>query len=163
MLHLALVQKNENVGGVKLRLIARQQSDHCWGVINPESVILTDTNSFNDGLLVLVELSDHDEVQKIEPAQDWVLTIIQKYLSHGMSPTFFQEEAARIEEWRRDLTLQSQDLTRRKAELEARWERIQATEQELEQQKQRLERMAEQLRDKEAELKQERQQIERID
>ncbi len=160
MLHLALVQKNEDVGEGKLQLLARQQSDHCWAIINPESTIVTDTNSLHEGLLVLVDLSDNQEVQSIEPAQKWVLTIVQKYLSHGITPSFLQEEAARIEEWRRDLTSQSQDLTRQRAEFEARRDRITATEQELEQQKQRLERMAEQLREKEAELKQERRRLE---
>ncbi len=160
MLHLALVQKNEDVGGVKLQLLARQQSDHCWAVINPESTIVTDTNSLHEGLLVLVDLSDHQEVQSIEPAQKWLLMIIQKYLSHGITPSFFQEEAARTEEWRRDLTSQSQDLTRQRAEFEARRDRVTTTEQELEQQKQRFERMAEQLRERESELKQERRRLE---
>lgn len=160
MLHLALVEKNEDVGGVKLQLLACQQSDHCWAVINPERAIATDINSLQEGLLVLIELSDGQEVKSIAPAKDWVLTMIQKYLSHGITPSFFQEEAARTEEWRRDLTSQSQDLTRQRAEFEARRDRITATEQELEQQKQRLDRMAEQLKEKEAELKQQRQRLE---
>jgi hypothetical protein len=163
MLHLALVQKNEDVGGGKLQLLARQQSDHCWAVINPESTIVTDTNSLHEGLLVLVDLSDHQEVNWIKPAQDWVLMIIQEYLIHGITPSFFKEEVARTEEWRRDLTSQSQDLTRQRAEFEARRDGIRATEQELEQQKQRLERMAEQLRERESELKQERRRLEELE
>ena len=147
MLHLALVQKNEDVGGVKLKLLARQQSDHCWAVINPESTIVTDTNSLHEGLLVLVDLSDYQEVQSIEPALDWVLTIVKIYLSNGMTPSFFQEEAARIEEWRRDLTIQSQDLTRQRAELESKREAVTTTEQRLKEKEAELDQKLRQLKE----------------
>jgi hypothetical protein len=134
MLHLAQVQNNESVGKVELRLLARQQSEFTWAVINPENVPLTDNNSLNDGLLVLVELSDEQEVLNIQNAKEWVLDVVQKFLSIGVSPTFLQEEAARTEQWRQDLTLQSQDLTRRHLEMEARREQIQALEEDLKRQ-----------------------------
>jgi hypothetical protein len=146
MLHLAQVQNNESVGQVELRLLARQQSENSWAVISPEDIPLTDTNSLSEGLLVLVELSENQEIQSVQPAKDWVLDLVQKYLSIGITPAFLQEEAERTEQWRQDLTLQSQDLTRRHLEMEARREQIQTLEEDLKREKQQLEAMAAQLK-----------------
>ncbi len=163
MLHLAQVQNNENVGGVRLRLLARQQSDNCWAVINPESVILTNTNSLNESYLVLVELSENQEVLSIQPAKDWVLDFIRDYLTLGITPSFLIGEQKRAEEWRQDLTLQSQDLTRQRAEMEARRDTIQALEAQLGPQQrqlmQQIEEMREQLRVKDEELERANQQL----
>lgn len=162
MLHLAQVQNNKSVGGVELQLLACQQIENSWTVLHPETV-LANTNSLQEGLLVLVELSDHKEVLSIQHAKDWVLDLVQKYLTSGAtSPTFLEEETERAEKWRQELTLQSQDLTRRNLEMEARREQIQTLEEDLEPQRQRLEEMAAQLKLKEEELKLERQQLEEM-
>lgn len=169
MLHLAQVQNNESVGGVELQLLACQQIENSWTVLNPETV-LANTNPLQEGLLVLVELSDHKEVLSIQHATDWVLDLVQKYLTGGAtSTTFLEEEASRAEKWRQELTIQSQDLTRRNLELEARREQIQTLEEDLEPQRQRLEEMAaqlktkgEELKTKEEELKLEKQHIEEM-
>src|SRR4028118_286508 len=165
MLHLAQVQNNESVGGVELQLLARQQSENSWAVINkinPESIPLPKTDPLSVGLLVLVELSDTQEVLSIQHATDWVFDFVQKYLTTGVTPTFLQEEAERTEQWRQDLTLQSQDLTRRHLEMEARREQIQTLEKDLKREKQELEVMAAQLKTKEEELKREKQQLEEM-
>src|SRR4028119_2019004 len=149
MLHLAQVQNNESVGGVELQLLARQQSENSWAVINqinPESIPLPKTDPLSVGLLVLVELSDTQEVLSIQHATDWVFDFVQKYLTTGVTPTFLQEEAERTEQWRQDLTLQSQDLTRRNLELEARREQLQTLEEELKQEKQQLQVLEEELK-----------------
>jgi hypothetical protein len=125
------VQNNESGSGVELRLLARQHSENSWAVINPETIQITDTDFQNEGVLVLVELSDNREVLNIQNAKDWVLDVVQKYLTTGVSPDFLEEEARRTEQWRQDLTLQSQDLTRRYLEMEARREQIQALEEDL--------------------------------
>lgn len=160
MLHLAQVQNNESVGGVELRLLACQQSENSWTVINPETVLLANIDSMQENRLVLVELSDNQEVLSIQHAKEWVLDLVQKYLTGGTGSTFLQEEAARAEQWRQELTLQSQDLSRRNLEMEARREQIQTLEEDLEPARQQLEAMAVQLRIKEEELKQEKQQLE---
>lgn len=141
MLHLAQVQHNESVGGVELKLLARQQSEHTWALIHPESVPLNNNNALNEGLLLLVDLSENQEILNIQQAKDWLLELVQKYLTIGVTPTFLQEEVERAEQWRQDLTLQSQDLTRRNLELEARREQLQALEEELKREKQKLEQM----------------------
>ncbi|HEY9668400.1 MAG TPA: hypothetical protein V6C91_16445 [Coleofasciculaceae cyanobacterium] len=169
MLHLAQVQHSENVGGVELKLLARQQSEHTWALIQPESVPLNNNNSLNEGLLLLVDLSENHEILNIQQAKDWVLELVQKYLTIGVTPTFLQEEVERAEQWRQDLTLQSQDLTRRNLELEARREQLQALEEELKPEKQKLEQRnqelevrREQLQALEEELKREKQKLEQM-
>jgi DNA repair exonuclease SbcCD ATPase subunit len=162
MLHLAQVQNNQSVGGVELRLLAYQQSENSWAVIDPQSVLLNNVNSLQEGLLVLVDLSDNKEVLRIQDAQDWVLDLVQKYLTGGTASTFLQEEAERAEQWRQDLTLQSQDLTRRNLELEARREQIQTLEEDLKEEKQQLEEITANLRAREEDLNQQRQQIEKL-
>jgi DNA repair exonuclease SbcCD ATPase subunit len=159
MLHLAQVQNNESVGAVELKLLARQHSENSWVVINPENIPLTTTNSLNPDLLVLVELSEDKEVMSIQQAKEWVLDLIQQYLTTGVSPKFLQEEAERTEQWRQDLTQRSQDLTRQRLEMEARREQIQTLEEDLRQDKQQLEETAAQLKAKEEDLERERQQL----
>lgn len=152
MLYLAQVQKNENEGGRRLCLLAHQQSENSWSVIPPQCVPLDDFISQKEDLLVLVELSEDQEVLNIQPAHNWVLDVVQKYLTTGVTPSFLKEEAERTEQWRQDLTLQSQDLTRRHLEMEARREQIQTLEDELKEEKQRLELMADQLKTRTEEL-----------
>jgi hypothetical protein len=139
MLHLAQVQSNESAGGVELQLLARHNPEHTWAVINPETIPLSNSKSLNEGSLILVDLSENYEILSIQQAKDWVLDLVQKYLTIEVNPTFLQEEAERVEQWRQDLTLQSQDLTRRNLELEARREQLQTLEEELKQEKQLLE------------------------
>ena len=168
MLHLAqVVQQNESDGGVELKLLARQNSEYTWAVINPESIPLTKSQPLNEGLLILVELSDEQEILSIQQAEDWVLDLVQKYLTYGVTPASLQEEVERAEQWRQDLTLQSQDLTRRNLEMEARREQLQALEEELKREKQvldqrhqEMEAHREQLQALEEELKREKQELE---
>jgi len=141
MLHLGEVQKNDNDGSIELQLLARQESDDCWAVINPpESISLPNANSFHQGSLVLVDMSDNQDVVSIQSAKEWVLNFVHRYLTIGITPMFLQEEVTRTEQWRQDLTLQSQDLTRQRAEMEARRENIQALEIDLKSQQQDMEK-----------------------
>jgi hypothetical protein len=154
MLHLAQVKNNESVGGVKLQLLARQHSENFWEVINPEKhVPLANTDSLKTGFLVLVELSDNHEVLSIQHAKDWMLNFVQQYLTIGVTPAFLQEEVERTQRWRQDLTLQSQDLTRRHLEVEARLEQIQALEADSARKSQQVEATAMQLKAREEQLK----------
>ncbi|NEP09189.1 MAG: hypothetical protein F6K14_02880 [Symploca sp. SIO2C1] len=157
MLNLAQVKKNENAGELELRLLARQQSETCWELIDPENVPLTEPFSAgspilhnaaaNEGLLVLVDISENQEILNIQPAKDWVLEVVEQYLTTGVTPTFLKEEAERTEQWRQDLTLQSQNLTRQRLEMEARRERIETLEEELKQREKELEEKTKKLGD----------------
>ncbi|BAY21948.1 hypothetical protein NIES2100_17110 [Calothrix sp. NIES-2100] len=127
MLYLAQVNKNEFLEQYQLRLLARQEADNLWALIPEETVILLGRgNTMSEKLLVLVELSSTGDIERLEEATNWVLHLVQAYLSIGITPDFLQQEAERAEHWRQALTLQNQDLARRSLELEARREQIQA-------------------------------------
>ena len=136
MLYLAQVQKKGLLGKAGLLLLARQRSEHAWAVLNENSVVTTtDANHLSEGLLVLVEMTSNQQVLSVIDAKDWVLDIIQKFLTAGITPSFLQQETERAEQWRQSLTLQSQELDRRALELEARREQVQALEETLKREK----------------------------
>ncbi len=143
MLHLAQVQKQELSGKLILRLLAFQEAEYTWVIIADENVIPPaevmllgkSAKGLSEGLLVLVELSPTGEIQSIENATSWVLEIVQIYLTSGITPAFLQQETERTEQWRQNLTLQNQELSRRSLEVEARREQIQALEESLKREK----------------------------
>ena len=146
MLHLALVQKNDFSDGLALQLLARQQSEDSWVVMAKEDVVpVAKADSLNENLLVLVELDNTNQLLSIKDAKDWVLDLVQQYLTSGITPSSLQEEAERAEQWRQDLTLQSQELARRTMEMEARQEQIQALEEDLKRKEKQLEKREEEL------------------
>ncbi|MEI6442480.1 MAG: hypothetical protein WCO29_04985 [Nostocales cyanobacterium ELA583] len=140
MLYLAKVNKNDFLDQYELRLLARQESQNFWLTIaDSDSVVLTietliflgNENTISHNLLVLVKLSTTNKIETIEDATNWVLNLIQAYLSTGVTPEFLKQEAEKIENWQQNLTLQNQDLARRSLELEARREQIEALEESL--------------------------------
>lgn len=132
MLYLAQVTKNEFLDQYQLRLLARQEADNWWTIIPEEAFILLGKgNTMSDKLLVLAEMNDTGDIEKLEEASNWVLNLVETYLSVGMTPQDLQQEAERAESWRQSLTLQNQDLARRTLELEARREQIQALEESI--------------------------------
>lgn len=132
MLYLAQVHKNEFLDQYQLRLLARQEADNLWTIIPEEAfILLGKSNAMSENLLVLLDLSPTGEIEKIEDASNWVLNIVQTYLTTGMTPDLLQQEVEQAEQWRQSLTLQNQDLARRSLELEARREQIQALEESL--------------------------------
>jgi hypothetical protein len=161
MLHLAQVQKKGYLGKAGLRLLASQKSEHVWTVEPEQDLILSaEANVYSDSLLVLVELSSSHQIVSIEEATEWVLELVQKYLSYGITPAFLQQETERAEQWRQSLTLQSQELERRTLELEARREQIQDLEEDLKRQKKELELLTDQTKLQSQELDQRMQEIE---
>jgi polyhydroxyalkanoate synthesis regulator phasin len=132
MLYLAQVHKNDFLDQFQLRLLARQEAENMWVIIPEEAFILLGKGKTStEKLLVLVELSSTGDIEKLEEATNWVLNLVQSYLSTGITPEFLEQEAERAEQWRQNLTLQNQDLARRSLELEARREQIQALEESL--------------------------------
>jgi hypothetical protein len=138
MFYLAQVVKygiSSNKLGFKL--LASQEAEHTWVLVSDRSAILDVETLIGDccpftlaeGLLVLLELSpDSSQVYSIHNAANWVLELVQTYLTTGITPLFLQQEMERAEKWRQTLTLQTQELSRRALEVEARREQIQALE-----------------------------------
>ncbi len=153
MLYLAQVTKNPTSGARELQLLAHQQSETVWGVDNSEVLRGEEVNVLSEGLLVLVELGDNQEILKIKEAKSWVLNLIKKYLGNTLiTSEMVQEEQARIEEWRQEITAKSLDLTRRHLELETQREQVQALETSLKQEKEELEARWQKLEELEAKL-----------
>ncbi|ARV60070.1 hypothetical protein BZZ01_16870 [Nostocales cyanobacterium HT-58-2] len=136
MLYLAQVHNNEFLDQLQLRLLARHEGENIWTMIPEEAFILLGKgNTLTEKLLVLVELSPTGDIERLEEATNWVLNLVQSYLTTGITPEFLRQEAERAEQWRQNLTLQNQDLARRSLELEARREQIQALEESLKREK----------------------------
>jgi len=132
MLHLAQLQQNQISRDPELRILATQESGGSWSLITKEQILPSPhSKGLSDGLLVLVETNDQEEITNIQSAKNWVLDFVEKYLTLGITPSFIEQESERIEEWRQDLTLQTQDLGRRQWEMESRREQIQALEEEI--------------------------------
>jgi len=157
MLYLAEVQNQEILGEISLQLLACQTSDDTWAILTEKSFlrlpkdfaqnsINSATNVLNEGMLVLADIGENSKVLHIQAATNWVLELVKKYLTTGFTPDFLQQEAKKAEGWRQSLTLQSQELSRRLIEVEARREQIQNLEAKLLQEKQLLESSIAQLK-----------------
>ncbi|NET01292.1 MAG: hypothetical protein F6K62_08895 [Sphaerospermopsis sp. SIO1G2] len=132
MKYLAQVNKNDFLNQYELHLLASQESENLWSIISENTPILLEKSQImNEKMLVLVEISPTGDIVSIDDATDWVISLVQTYLSSGITPEFLEQEAENAEQWRQNLTLQNQDLARRTLELEARREQIQALEESL--------------------------------
>lgn len=159
MLHLAQVKKNPISGEMELQLLAYKQSQQTWEVTDSEVVMMSGETDLSDGLLVLVELGKERQIIKMQEAKDWILSLIEKHLSHGaITPEFVQQEQARVEQWRQEITAQSLDLTRRHLEVETQREQIQELEASLKREKENLEIRWQQIQDSEARISQKQEQ-----
>ncbi len=139
MLYLARVKRNVISGETQLQLLARQFSDENWKICDRQSLPLHHELGYSEGLLVLVKLDRKNEVIEINEAQNWILELVEKYLSKTkITPEFVKKERERIEQWRQELASQSQDLTRRSLEIETRREQLQELEETLMREKEKL-------------------------
>jgi chromosome segregation ATPase len=162
MLHLAQISKNLISGGMELQLLAEQIAQRNWSVSNSESIPLSDEyNSFSEGVLVLIELDRNRQIRNVKEARDWIVDLVENYLSNSaITPEFIETEQAKVEDWRREIAVQSQDLTRRNLELETRREQLQELEERLQKKEntlqcweQRLQSLEDNLKQKEEKLR----------
>ena len=135
MLYLAEVQKQRSgfgLGGGKaeLKLLACQRGEHNWSAVPVDDVIpVEEANKFNDGTLVLVELSASKQVQRIQEAARQLVSILQNF---SRLQDKFKDKEEEIEQWKASLTFSSQELNRREMEMQAREEQLAQMEDELE-------------------------------
>ncbi|MBM0741757.1 hypothetical protein JOY44_09010 [Phormidium sp. CLA17] len=153
MLCLAQVEIKDSANRAELRILARQRSEYAWAIANEQDTLdCAQTTQYYQGSLVLVTLSDAHEILEISDVKDWLLNIISTLLVTGVTPQFLQKESERAEQWRQNLTLQSQDLDRRVLELEARREQLEQLEETLKREKKQIESLAAQYREQNEEL-----------
>ena len=147
MLHLAQVQIDPASGKLQLQLLARQESEYVWEVNNSEALLLAKETSLAEGVLVLVEMGQNQQIISIQEAKDWVLSILQQYLTkNAINPQFIESEQSKVEQWRQEITAQNLELNRRALEIETRREQLQELEQDLKRDREELARQQEQLK-----------------
>jgi len=134
MLYLAQVTNNPYLNGLELQLLVMETNEHLWQ--NTSGTLYIENREtlqkFNEGVLVLVEVDENKEILQINSATNWILGIIKEFLSEPTLTTeFIQQEEARIEQARQEITSKKLDLTRRQLEIETQREQIQAVESSL--------------------------------
>lgn len=134
MLYLAEVQKQSKgvFGGseTKLLLLACQRNDQTWSAIpKGETIVTEDASSFNDGALVMINLSETRQIQgKPEGAGGQLARILQRFSGEVEKAKKAEEE---IETWRGSLEAQGRMLNERQDELDARLDELEHKEQEF--------------------------------
>lgn len=163
MLYLAEVHKKTGFMGNKteLKLLARQQSEQNWSTLPGEEMIPVEVaNEYNAGVLVLVELDANQQVKKVQDATRHLVGILKNF---SRMRDKFQSQEEEIEGWKQSLIYQSQELTRREVDIEARSEELQQLEAEshkIESQLQEFEETRAQILQLKEEIDSERQQLE---
>ncbi|HEY9764179.1 MAG TPA: hypothetical protein V6D07_16740 [Trichocoleus sp.] len=140
MQYLAKVQKKAFLGGAELLLLAQRLDETAWELLPSERIIETSNLiAFQEGHLVLIELDALNQIEAVDDATQWVLSFVEQYLSHGVTPQFLEQEIERAERWRQSLTLKSQEVDRRALETAARRDEIQELERNLKLEQEELE------------------------
>ena len=134
MLYLAQVTKNPYLNELELQLLVMETNEHLWqqtsGTLYMEN--RQTLESFNEGVLVLVEIDENQQILQINSAINWILDIIKEFLSEPrLTPEFIQQQEERMEKARQEITSKNLDLTRRQLEIETQREQIQAVESSL--------------------------------
>ena len=134
MLYLAQVTKNPYLNELELQLLVMETNEHLWqktsGTLYMEN--RETLQKFNEEVLVLIEVDENKQILQIDNAKNWILDIIIEFLNEPrLTPEFIQQEEARIEQGRQEITSKNLDLTRRQLELETQREQIQAVESSL--------------------------------
>ena len=144
MLYLAQVQKPISEE-IQLQLLARQESEYVWSVANSDTLPVTKESSLCEGVLVLVEVDSRQQIISIQDAKEWILGILQQYLTiNAINPQFVEAEQSKVEKWRQEVAAQNLELNRRALEIETRREQLQELEHELKRDREELDRLKEQ-------------------
>ena len=145
MLYLARVQNQPISEEIQLQLLARQESEYVWSLDNSETLLLTKESSLCEGVLVLVEVDSKQQIVSIQDAKEWVLSILQQYLTkNAIDPQFVEAEQSKVEKWRQEVAAQNLELNRRALEIETRREQLQELEQDLKRDREELDKLKEQ-------------------
>ncbi|MGL5832085.1 MAG: hypothetical protein ACRC1Z_02495 [Waterburya sp.] len=146
MLYLAQVEINPNSAEIQLQVLARQESEYVWLVDNSQTLFLTKESSLSEGVLVLVEIGQDQQIISIQDAKEWILSVLQQHLTkNAINPQFIKTEQSKVEKWRQEITAQNLELNRRALEIETRREQLQELEQELKRDREELDKLKEKL------------------
>lgn len=165
MLYLAEViqKKGGLMGGSKaeLKLLACQRTEQSWTAVSGEEVIPADEASrYSPGTLLLADLTNSKQVQRIQEAGRPLVSILQNF---SRLQEKFKTQEEEIEQWKQSLTYQSQELNRREMEMEARREQLEQLEsdfEQLEQQRQQFEQIRTDVEGQKGDLDRQKQELE---
>ncbi len=163
MLYLAEIHKKPGFMAAKtaLKLLARKQSEHNWNPVPGEELVPFEAgNDYNQGVLVLVELDTNQNIKNVQDATRQLVGILKNF---SRMREKFKTQEEEIEGWKQSLIYQSQELTRREVDMEARAEELQQLElesQKIEQQCQEFEASRDQILQLKEQLEGDRQQLE---
>jgi hypothetical protein len=154
MLHLAQVQKNSTSGNRELQILACQIDKSVWKLDKSTAIPLKDFVSFPEGALVLLDKNpDNNTINNLQPAKDWILNLVQKYLTKdAVDSQLLAAEQSKIEQWRQEITVQNLELNRQFLEIETRREQLQELEQSLKHDREQLQLWAASLQQKQSEM-----------
>lgn len=137
MLHLAQVTPHGNPEQPAFLILASQTSESLWEVKEPVFLPMEAEHPWPVGMLLLLESDDRQQIISVTDATNWVLGMVQQYLTEeAITPEFIQKEQTKIEQWRQEITAKSQDLTKRQLEIETRREELQQLESSLKEEQQ---------------------------
>jgi len=132
VLYLAEVQKKLGAFGVgakaELKLLASQRGEQNWNAEKEEVVAAEEAKNFEDGELVLVELSASKQVRR--PPQKAGRPLVAILQNFSKLQEKFKNQEEEIETWKQSLTYQAQVLHRREKEMQAWQEQLEALEEE---------------------------------
>lgn len=165
MLYLAeVIQKKGGIigsGKSELKLLACQRGEQNWSAIaGDETVSAEEANRFSPGTLLLVDLTNNKQVQRVQEAGRPLVNILQNF---SRLQERFKTQEEEIEQWKQSLTYQSQELNRREMDMESRREQLQQLEaefEEMEQQRQQFEATREEVQRQQEEVARQRQELE---
>ena len=87
---------------------------------------------YGDEVLVLVKLEGEEKIIEIKEAKDWVMGLVETYLTNPVINTeWVQKEQEKVKQWRQEIALKSLDLARCQLQIEMRTEKLQALENKL--------------------------------
>lgn len=164
MLYLAEVQKSKGVfgaGKAELKLLACQRGES-WSAVPGDELVAAppeEANKYENGVVVLVELSQNRQVQRVMPGRDLV-PILQNF---SRQQEKYKNKEEEIEQWKESLTYQAQELNRREMEIQAKQEQLEGMEGEferLEQQRQEIDSTREEAERLKEEIERNRQELE---
>jgi len=161
VLYLAEVKKGGVFGGkAELKLLACQRADSWSAIPNEEVIPAEEANSFNSGVLVLVDLTPSKQIQKLR--QDTPGELLKILQSFSRQIEKYKKESEEIEQWKRSLMFQSEELQRREEEMQAQaeqLEQIHAESEKLAKERQEMESVRAEASKLQAELDKNRQEL----
>jgi DNA repair exonuclease SbcCD ATPase subunit len=161
VLYLAEVKKGGVFGGkAELKLLACQRADSWSAIPNEEVIPAEEANSFNSGVLVLVDLTPSKQIQKLR--QDTPGELLKILQSFSRQIERYKKESEEIEQWKQSLMFQSEELQRREEETQGKLEQLEqihAESEKLAQERQEMESVRAEASKLQAELDKNRQEL----